>query len=105
VIGAVEKLIALSKQCEASVSLTYRAQSDYYETLEQQSFESDSYYTMDKFLSEEDREKCIESDKYWTLHFYPRTPVSFYCAHASCPKMLLDWALKLMEDHNDSKNL
>lgn len=93
----MDKLKLLASKCNASVQLTYRDLSDVYEKLEDR---NDDYYADDTFLNEEDRAKCIETDQYWTLHFYPDTPVGFYHAHASDPDMLLDMALEIMSKQN-----
>ena len=93
----MESLIKLSDMCKASLSLEYRERSSCYDTLKEQVEMEDQYFSPDTFLSEEDMKLCIETDKYWTLHFYPDTPIGFYHATASDPKMLVDWALKIME--------
>lgn len=32
----------------------------------------------DDFISPEDKQKCIDSNDFWTIQWYPNTPVSFF---------------------------
>lgn len=94
----MDKLKQLQSFCKSSISLEYRARSRVYETLSEAAVTQDKYYGPDTFLSEEDMKKCFETDEYWTLHFYPDTPVGFYHAHSNDVEALLDWGLAIMED-------
>ena len=92
-----EKLKKLASLCKASITLEYRSQSAYYDTIKKAVENEGEYWAPDEFLSAEDRQKCLETDIYWTLHFYPNSPVGFHHAHASDVDMLLDWALEILE--------
>lgn len=92
-----EKLDRLVAACKGAVHLEYRGASSNYKSLAEAIDEGD-YYGKSQFLSPEDSAKCVATDKYWTLHFYPLTPVGFHSAHASDVEMLLDWALEVISE-------
>jgi hypothetical protein len=35
------------------------------------------------WISEEEKQKAIKTNSMWTLHWYPDTPIGFYCIAAS----------------------
>lgn len=94
----MEKLKQLASMCKASCSLEWRCGADYYETLKQAIEKGDSYYCdEDDFLSAEDRVKCMETDEYWTIHFYPDTPIGFYKFHGSDCNALVEQAISIIK--------
>ena len=91
----MEKLNKLAARCKASGHLTYRGQSAYYETMADLLHDPED---KDSFLSEEDYQLCLFTDKYWELQFYPDTPVGFYKFIGSDVEKLLDKALEVVGD-------
>lgn len=97
----MNKLEEIAKRCKASVSLTYRDRADYYEELkdivELKGDGNGEYFHASEFLDGE-LEKCIETDQYWCLQFYPETPIGFHHAFSRDLDKLLDWALETLND-------
>ena len=89
----MEKLNKLAERCKASVHLEYRSQSAYYQTLTDLLRDPED---KEQFLSEEDYQICLATDKYWELQFYPDTPVGFYKLIGSDVEKLLDRALEVV---------
>lgn len=44
-------------------------------------------------LTEEEYKKCIETDEFWEVRWYPITPISFYIVYGST----LEYCLKQIE--------
>lgn len=88
----IKDLVAL---CKCGVHLEYRSRANSYETLKEMI--GLTHHEKD-FLSSEDLQKCIDTDQYWDLQFYPETPIGFYHKTGSDVDVLLDWALDIMKD-------
>lgn len=98
------KLQLIADKCKASVSLDYRSQSSYYNKLtDELKTDGDGngeYFHASNFLDAEDLNKCVETDQYWCLHFYPNSPVGFHHAFSHDLEKLLDWALDILKDES-----
>ncbi len=53
-----------------------------YQNVAQMLEDDDGYYEQ-SFVSEEERQKCIDTNSIWTAHWYPETPIGFCKLHAS----------------------
>lgn len=65
-----------------------------YETAEQyikKMFSCDCWDIKD-FISEEDKAECVKNNDFWTLHWYPDTPVGFCTIIASTLEKALERA-------------
>ena len=47
-------------------------------------------YGAESWVSEEERQRAIETNSMWTAQWYPDTPIGFYVLHASSLPALLD---------------
>lgn len=50
-----------------------------------------SYYDLCSWVSQEERQKAIETNELWTLQWYPRTPIGSYAIHASTLEALMEY--------------
>ncbi|HEX3560380.1 MAG TPA: hypothetical protein VHU19_14325 [Pyrinomonadaceae bacterium] len=48
------------------------------------------------FAAPDERQKCLESNSIWEVHYYPVTPVGFVHCYASTLDAALDGLLKLL---------
>lgn len=102
-----EKLKKIASMCKSSVSLEYRELSNVYEKLSDRvsyADEGSTYMHTSNFLDGE-LDKCIKTDEYWNLHFYPETPVGFYSAYSNDLDKLLDWALDILNKIQKEREL
>jgi len=56
--------------------------------------EQGGYFESTDWVSEEEKQKCIETNRVWTLHWYPDTPVGFYSLSASTLGVLMEAVAK-----------
>lgn len=63
----------------ASVYLTLNDHTVNYKTVAQHLEDRDNY----DWVSEDSKQRAIETNRLWVLHWYPRTPISFYCIAAA----------------------
>lgn len=47
---------------------------------------------MYEFRTAEQRQRAIDSDSIWTLHWYPKTPIGFHAIAAPTLRELLEYA-------------
>ena len=76
---------------KAGLHLTHNAHLDCYESVAkhlEQWPDRDGY-----FESPEHRQRSIDTNELWELHWYPRTPISFIVVHAPTLAELMDYAL------------
>jgi hypothetical protein len=92
----MDKLQKIASLCKCSVTLEYREFSRVYETLKENIDDGLTYVKNKNFLDGE-LEKCLETDRYWCLQFYPQSPVGFYYAFSNDLDKLFDWALEVIE--------
>lgn len=76
---------------EASLHLTHNDHKSVYETAEQWIADNDER-GFAEWISEEQKQKAIETDSIWTLQWYPNTPVGFNCLAAADLDLLLEAA-------------
>lgn len=68
---------------EASLHLTHNDHKTVYQTV-QQSIDDESHgYGKDCWVSEEQKQKAIETNDCWILQWYPDTPVGFHILAAA----------------------
>lgn len=75
---------------DASLHLYHNDHKSYYQTVIQSIEREDHGYTDDCWVSEEQKQKAIETDECWTIQWYPNTPVGFCLASAADLDVLLD---------------
>lgn len=76
---------------EASLSLEHNQHKAYYLTVAQSIADSDHGYQEDCWISEEQKQKAIDTNECWTLQWYPRTPIGFYIKSAADLDALLNY--------------
>lgn len=77
---------------KASLTLTHNQHKDYYLTVAKSVEDGDHGYTDDCWVSEEQKQKAIETDECWTLQWYPETPIGFCLLSAADLDVLLEAA-------------
>lgn len=60
--------------------------------------DEDEDITYADFISEEDKQKCIEKDTMWVITFYPHTPISHFSIAGSNLKFVLEEFLKYIQE-------
>ena len=65
-----------------------------YMTAEQQIEEWDRNNSGPEWISAEAKQRSLETNEIWSLHWYPRTAISFYYIAAPTLEELLDYAAK-----------
>ena len=76
---------------EASLHLTHNDHKSYYRTVEQ-AVEHGEHGYIDCWVSDEQRQKAIETNECWTLQWYPATPVGSCTLSAADLDVLLSAA-------------
>lgn len=80
---------------KAGLTLTHNDHRGVYQSVEdwdadqQRGSDGGAWY---EWVSDEERQRAIESDSVWTLQWYPDTPVGFFALAASDLNVLLDAA-------------
>lgn len=77
---------------EASLHLTHNNHKGYYATVEQAIKDEDFGYR--DWVSEEQKQKAIDTNECWYLQWYPNTPVGFCLLAAADLDVLLKAALE-----------
>lgn len=52
------------------------------------------YYAHADFVSDAEKDRAIETNSVWTVHWYPNTPVGFFCVGASTLEAAIKGALE-----------
>lgn len=55
-------------------------------------------HIVDCFISDEDKQRCIELNEIWEIQWYPRTPLSYSMVAASTFELALKAANELQEE-------
>jgi len=76
----------------AGLALRHNDHLGVYETVQQQI--DDEHCDYRNWVSEEQKQKAIDTNDCWTLHWYPNTPVGFYTLAAADLDILLQAALE-----------
>jgi hypothetical protein len=74
---------------EASLHLTHNDHKGYYLTVRDAIEAGDHGYHYDDWVSDEQRQKAIDTNECWTLQWYPNTPVGFCLMSAADLSALL----------------
>jgi hypothetical protein len=74
---------------ECGLYLTHNEHRDYYETPEEWIAANSNRLDWE---SEEHKQRAIDTDQVWVLHWYPNTPVGFNCVAAPTIEELLAFA-------------
>ena len=88
----MDKLKELMSRCKAGVHLTVNEHRNYYQSAAQ-SLDELAQYECPPEISDEVRQKMIETNTIINLHFYPNTPVGFYSIYHYDLDLALDEAL------------
>ncbi len=71
----VVQFLAALPAHKASLTITHNPQRDNYETVEKHlEYHGDRLHD---FATEEQRQRCIDTDSLWSIHWYPDTPIGF----------------------------
>lgn len=87
-----QKLLSLLKGEYSSLMIEFNPFASSYETAEQANTWG-NYWQSDEWVSAEDKQKAIASNRVWCLHWYPDTPVGFYRIFGSSLKVVCEAAL------------
>ena len=88
-----DALLGLMKGEHSSLSISLNDQNGpNYMTVKEAIEQSDMFDAGD-WSSEEERQKAIATNRAWTVHWYPDTPVGFYAVHASTLAAAVEAAL------------
>lgn len=74
---------------KASLHLTHNDHKSYYLTVADAIRDGDHGYKDSDWISEEQRQKAIDTNECWTLQWYPNTPVGFCLMSAADLSALL----------------
>lgn len=88
----MDKLKDLMSRCKCGVFVTVNEHRDYYVTAEQ-SLEEMAGYECPPEITDEVRQKMIDTDTIINVHFYPDTPISSYDIYHHDLDAALDEAL------------
>ena len=80
-----------------SITIDHNVHKKFYDTVEymldnSKRDELDSTEDMYEFISEEDKQKCIDTNDMWTVTLYPKNAVGFYSVAGSNINELLEFA-------------
>lgn len=73
----------------ASLHLTHNNHKSCYQTVAESIEQGDHGYSDDCWVSEEQKQKAIDTNECWTLQWYPDTPVGFCLQSAADLDVLL----------------
>jgi hypothetical protein len=76
---------------KASMHLMHNDHLANYSTVKQAIENEDHCYREECWISEEEKQKAIETNECWSLQWYPDTPVGFYIQSASNLEVLLNY--------------
>lgn len=76
---------------KASLTLTHNGHLDVYATVADEIRDEGHGYRDEDWVSEEQKQKAIDTNECWTLQWYPETPVGFNLASASDLDVLLEY--------------
>jgi len=76
-----------------TLHLTHNPHKASYRTVQEEIDDEEHGYTMDRWVSAEQREKAISTNECWILQWYPETPVGFCLLSAADLDVLLAAAL------------
>ena len=75
----------------ASLHLEHNPHKAYYLTVSESVRDQDHGFRDDDWISEEQKQKAINTNDVWTLQWYPDTPVGFYIKSAADLEALLEY--------------
>ncbi|KKM97840.1 hypothetical protein LCGC14_1163960 [marine sediment metagenome] len=75
------------------VNISYNSHKIDYKTLKELMDELEILDCEYDFISEEDKQKCIENDDIWVIRIYPNNTISFYTIAGSNIQELLNYIL------------
>lgn len=62
---------------KAGLTLMHNEHKSLYETAEQYLNSREDYFDDEAFATDTSKQRCIETNEIWELHWYPNTPVGF----------------------------
>ena len=80
---------------KASLSMTHNDHKDYYLTVADLLKENHPSIDAEYFVSDEDMQKCIDTDELWEIQWYPNTPIGFYKVCGSTLEIVLSKAMQI----------
>ena len=76
---------------KGSMTITHNEHTVNYLTVKEEFEDNKGYYD---FISEKDKQICIDTNEMWTIHWYPDTPIGFYSITGSSFELVLEEANK-----------
>jgi hypothetical protein len=95
-MSALDKLKKLLLLCKCGVYVEVNKHRDYYETAEEE-LNGLAKQECPPEIGDETRKKMIETNTIINIHFYPRTPISFYSVYHYDLDKALDEALACLQ--------
>lgn len=80
---------------KATLYLTHNEHKSDYQSVKQRIEHEHFSLDDDCFVSDEDKQKCIDTDELWELQWYPDTPIGFYKVCGSSLQVVLEKAMEL----------
>lgn len=80
---------------KATLYLTHNEHLSDYKTVKDYIEDKHPAYDKNDFISEEDMQKCVDTNECWQLHWYPNTPIGSYCVNGSDLKLVIDYAMEI----------
>jgi len=84
---------------QAALHLSHNEYAGNYDTVTEQLDNDCDYYSNDSWATPEEKQKAIDTNELWTLHWYPHSPVGFCLLHASTFEALM----KYFEEDNNAQ--
>ena len=82
---------------DAALYLTHNDHKSVYETVKKMIESDHPAVDKDYFVSDEDMQKCIDTNELWELQWYPHTPVGFIKVCGSTLEIVLNEAKRIEE--------
>lgn len=83
-----------------SLHLTHNQHKGYYQTVAQSIEEEGFGYTEECWISDEQKQKAIDTNDCWFIQWYPDTPVGFYVLSGCDLDAVLEAARKTQEEED-----
>jgi hypothetical protein len=88
--GAEEREAMKFPKHEAALWLTHNQHKNYYQTVKESIAQEEHGYQDDCWISDEQKQKAIDTNECWTIQWYPDTPVGFCIKSAADLDVLLE---------------
>ncbi len=96
IVRLAERITDLLPKHAASLTISHNDHLGYYSTVAREI--EDDGHGMDAWVSEEEKQRSIDTNEVWLMQWYPDTPVGFYTLAASSLGALLVGAASALSD-------